>query len=90
MPKVVFRYKNGREKEMSDRYAVVLEKIGHGSYMTRDMRAVMPVVHIASPVEQQVELDDNGVPFDPELHAESKVKNKDGSWRKKPGSKAAD
>jgi hypothetical protein len=31
------------------------------------------------------ELDEHGTVWDPEIHAESKVKNKDGSWRKKPG-----
>ncbi|WWO60437.1 hypothetical protein [Stenotrophomonas phage SOVA965] len=37
--KVDFSYKNGRVRAMSERDARILSKLGHGSYMTRDMRA---------------------------------------------------
>jgi len=39
MTKVDFSYKNGRVRAMSERDARILNKLGHGSYMTRDMRA---------------------------------------------------
>lgn len=41
--KVNFQYTNGRERMMSRRDAEILQKLGRGSYMTRDMRA-QPVV----------------------------------------------
>lgn len=37
--KVDFSYKNGRVRAMSERDARILNKLGHGSYMTRDMSA---------------------------------------------------
>lgn len=37
--KVNFQYKNGRERMMSRRDANILQKLGRGTYMTRDMRA---------------------------------------------------
>lgn len=37
--KVEFSYKNGRVRAMAERDARVLQKLGKGSYMTRDMRA---------------------------------------------------
>lgn len=39
MNKVVFTYRSGREREMSETHARILQKLGHGKYMTRDMRA---------------------------------------------------
>lgn len=42
--KVTFIYKGGRERMMSRREADILQKLGRGTYMTRDMRA-QPVVH---------------------------------------------
>lgn len=39
---VEFQYANGRQRSMNRRYADVLSKLGHGSYMTRDMRATEP------------------------------------------------
>lgn len=41
--KVTFIHRNGREQMMQRRYADVLQKLGRGTYMTRDMRA-QPVV----------------------------------------------
>lgn len=41
--KVDFSYKNGRVRAMAERDARVLQKLGKGSYLTRDMRA-QPVV----------------------------------------------
>lgn len=37
--KVEFSYKNGRVRAMAERDARVLQKLGKGSYLTRDMRA---------------------------------------------------
>lgn len=42
MSKVLFTYRNGVQKTMSHRYASILQKIGRGSYATRDMVAVNP------------------------------------------------
>lgn len=44
--KVDFSYKNGRVRAMSERDARILQKLGKGSYMTRDLRA-QPVVNNA-------------------------------------------
>lgn len=41
--RVNFQYTNGRERMMSRRDASILQKLGRGTYMTRDMRA-QPVV----------------------------------------------
>lgn len=41
--RVNFQYTNGRERMMSRRDANILQKLGRGTYMTRDMRA-QPVV----------------------------------------------
>lgn len=37
--KVVFTHKGGRKQSMHRRYANILQKLGRGTYMTRDMRA---------------------------------------------------
>lgn len=37
--KVTFIHRSGREQPMQRRYADVLQKLGRGTYMTRDMRA---------------------------------------------------
>ena len=39
MSKVNFTYKNGLQKVMTPRYAKILQKIGRGTYATRDMLA---------------------------------------------------
>lgn len=44
MSKVDFTYKNGVRKVMSPRYANILQKIGRGTYATRDMVAMRPMV----------------------------------------------
>lgn len=36
---VSFKYKNGAERMMARRYADILQKLGRGTYMTRDMQA---------------------------------------------------
>lgn len=37
--KVIFQHKGGRKQPMQRRYADILQKLGRGTYMTRDMRA---------------------------------------------------
>lgn len=37
--KVIFTHKGGRKQSMQRRYADILQKLGRGTYMTRDMRA---------------------------------------------------
>lgn len=37
--KVIFQHKSGRKQPMQRRYADILQKLGRGTYMTRDMRA---------------------------------------------------
>lgn len=43
MSKIKFVHKNGREELMHPRYADVLQKLGWGSYMTRDLTAAPPI-----------------------------------------------
>lgn len=47
---VDFKYINGRQRTMNRRYADVLSKLGHGTYMTRDMRAAEPAPVAPEPV----------------------------------------
>lgn len=51
--KVTFIHRSGREQPMQRRYADVLQKLGRGTYMTRDMRA--------QPVVEPVESDDDAL-----------------------------
>lgn len=37
--KVIFEHKSGRREPMQRRYAEVLQKLGRGTYMARDMQA---------------------------------------------------
>lgn len=37
--KVMFQHKSGRQEPMRIRYAETLQKLGRGTYMTRDMQA---------------------------------------------------
>lgn len=43
MQKVTFTYKNGRERMLSARDAELLQRLGKGIYLTRDMGAARPV-----------------------------------------------
>lgn len=46
MNRVTFTYKNGRERLMSKRDADILQALGHGTYLTRDLvadRSSLPV-----------------------------------------------
>lgn len=58
MQKVTFTYKNGRERMLSARDAELLQRLGKGTYLTRDMRADRPVVVAVSAVPNEgVDLD---------------------------------
>ena len=37
--KVIFQHKSGRKQPMQQRYAKILQGLGRGTYLTRDMRA---------------------------------------------------
>lgn len=42
MAKVQFTHLGGRKSMMAENYAVILHKLGRGTYQTRDMQAVKP------------------------------------------------
>ena len=48
MSKIKFVHKNGREELMHLRYADVLQKLGRGNYLTRDLIAA-PLVPSSAP-----------------------------------------
>ncbi len=39
--KVIFKHTGGREQAMKEREARILQKLGRGTYVTRDMRAAV-------------------------------------------------
>ena len=78
MSRVTFQFTNGQTRTMHELAAAVLAKRGLGVYMTRDM------------VAAKIEVDSEGHPWDPEQHVASKLQNKDGTWRKKPGAAKQD
>lgn len=50
MQKVTFTYKNGRERMLSARDAELLQRLGKGTYLTRDMTAATGGFVAAGPV----------------------------------------
>jgi len=42
--KVEFSYKNGRTRRMTSAQADLLQRLGHGTYQTREMRAAVPAI----------------------------------------------
>lgn len=67
MQKVTFTYKNGRERMLSARDAELLQRLGKGTYLTRDMAADRPVVVVA-PVAKNKDVDLDSLDGDA-LHA---------------------
>ena len=66
----------GQEFELKDRQAKIFMKLGRvQEYQTRDM--------VSSRVMHDV--DSAGTVWDSTLHTSTKLKNADGTWRKKPG-----
>lgn len=57
--KVIFEHYGGKREPMHERYAIILQKLGRGTYLTRAMQAepiAQPVaVEVSTPV---VEVDD--------------------------------
>lgn len=95
----------GAEIELTDRQARLLTKLGRAQYMTRDMvaapaQAVQEAAPAAAPAadehepQQQAqafdELDSSGAPWDERMHSGTRSQNTDGTWRKRPGARAAD
>lgn len=83
------RYAPGEEFELPDRVAKVfirakkVEAAGGMTYQTRALQAA-PVQSTPS-----VDVDSSGAAWDAALHTSTKLKNSDGTWRKKPGRVAA-
>lgn len=79
------RYQPGEEFDLPDNVAKVfikakkVQQVGM-TYQTRALLAA-PVVY--------VEVDSSGAEWDAVLHTSTKLKNSDGTWRKKPGRAAA-
>ena len=83
----VFDAHSGREKMMEPRFAKILTGIKPQRYMTRDMKAAEPA---DIPVlTDEVELDSAGEAWNEELHVATKIRNVDGTWRKRPGAAKA-
>jgi len=82
MSRVTFKFQNGKERKMHPYVADVLTRRGIGTYMTRDLVA-------SRPQAPAVEVDSAGDEWNPDLHVASKLKNQNGTWRKKPGAAAA-
>lgn len=55
MKKVVFNYKSGTVREMELRYATILQKLGHGTYKTRDMRPEPVLSEMSVTIETEPE-----------------------------------
>jgi hypothetical protein len=82
MERVNFTFKNGHVRVMNMLQAKTLTKLGHGTYQTRMMSAAPVVAVIEEPV-LTAELDSAGEPWDAEIHVATKLKNMNGTWRKK-------
>jgi len=67
MQKVIFTYKNGRERMLSARDAELLRRLGKGTYLTRDMAAARPL-EVVLPVADNKDVDLDSLDGDA-LHA---------------------
>jgi hypothetical protein len=86
MSRVTFKFKNGKERAMSSVVANILTRRGMGTYMTRDLVADRTPPKVAT---TEPDVDSAGDAWNPDLHVASKLKNMNGTWRKKPGAAAA-
>lgn len=84
MSRVTFKFKNGMERKMMAIQADLLFKRGLGTYMTSDMGHKPTIIKAPA-----AEVDSTGDEWNPDLHVASKLKNQNGTWRKKPGASAA-
>lgn len=81
--------------EASGRDARILVAIGKASYQTRVMTAAPPVsapapspipAPMPAPLEPaEPDIDSAGAAWDETLHVSTRLKNADGTWRKRPG-----
>lgn len=64
---------------------------GHGAVPVAPIAPAEPIASHApvEPEQPPVDLDSDNTPWDPALHVASKLKNGDGTWRKRPGAKSA-
>jgi len=67
MQKVTFTYKNGRERMLSARDAELLQRLGKGAYLTRDMAAARPMP-VVMPAADNTDVDLDNLDGDA-LHA---------------------
>jgi KaiC/GvpD/RAD55 family RecA-like ATPase len=89
MSRVTFKFnKKGTERKMSTMLADILYRKGMGTYMTRDLQAEAKQTARTLPNMTAVEVDSAGDAWNPDLHVASKLKNQNGTWRKKPGAAA--
>ena len=94
MERVDFLFKNGHTRVMARRQAEIISKLGHGTYMTRDMKAgevELPAQEEESkPIVMSVadDLDSEGNAWNADIHVSTRLKNQNGTWRKKPGAAA--
>lgn len=89
----------GADFEATGRDARILVAIGKASYQTRVMTAAPPTSAPApSPVPAPAaapvapggpDLDSAGVAWDEAVHVSTRLKNVDGTWRKRPGARTA-
>lgn len=90
---MLIEFRNGRRKEVKEAAARYMIKIGTAKAVTAHENRSMedkPMLkkqpedasEIFTPAE---ELDSAGDAWNPEIHVASKLQNKDGTWRKKPG-----
>lgn len=80
---------NGRRKEVRDAVGKRLVAVRAARevvdvYQTRDMGHLPMKTKVVDPVE----VDSTGAAWDANLHVASKLKNMNGTWRKKPGAAA--
>lgn len=81
----------GNERNVEERIARVLEKRGKMAYQTRMLTADEGLYSTnPTPPEPEPEVDSAGDVWNPDMHVSTKLQNQDGTWRKKPGAKAAE
>lgn len=86
---------NGKRKEVRDAVGKALIKVRAArevAYETRDMADQPKVIKapevVEAPAVEDIEVDSAGDVWDAAIHAASKIKNLNGTWRKKPGAAA--
>lgn len=92
MSRVNFKFQNGKERRIPTVLAEVLNRRGMGTYLTRDMVAESTKIPAMQSMGSNQSLDDlvdsAGTVWNAEIHVATKLKNMNGTWRKKPGAAA--